>query len=145
MTPHGICVLTADYTVDPDRPNPEWKETEHRKYTSGFHVLPHWYFLGGFDCGKANPTAALVATVDDDGIIYIPREYYQSGFSPKEHRRWITQLQGSSQRPCSPTLLSFMPVRLRETERSRRSRRCLPKKVLTTCRRRPRTTNFWAW
>ncbi len=62
--------------------------------TSGFQVSPHWYFLGGFDYGKANPTAALVATVDDDGTIYILREYYPPGFSPKEHRPWITQLQG---------------------------------------------------
>src|SRR2546427_6496942 len=29
-----------------------------------------------------------------DGTIYILREYYQPGFSPKEHRPWLMQLQG---------------------------------------------------
>src|ERR1700704_1385178 len=121
-TPQGICVLTAHYTVDPDRATQEWKETERRKYTSegawqreqeivfsagggerlfadilrryahkiiidpdtsGFQVSPHWYLLGGFDYGKANPTAALVATVDDDGTIYILREYYQPWIQPE--------------------------------------------------------------
>lgn len=64
--------------------------------TSGFQPSPHWDYLGGFDYGKANPTAALIGTIDYDGTIYILREYYQPGFSPKEHRPWITQLQGFS-------------------------------------------------
>ena len=33
-TPQGICVVTAHYTVDPERATQRWKETERRKYTS---------------------------------------------------------------------------------------------------------------
>jgi hypothetical protein len=62
--------------------------------TSGFQPSPHWNYLGGFDFGKANPTAALIAGVDYDGTIYVLREYYQPDFSPKEHRPWLRQLQG---------------------------------------------------
>jgi hypothetical protein len=62
--------------------------------TSGFRPSPHWNYIGGFDYGQANPTAALVACVDYDGTIYVLREYYQPGFTPKEHRTWLLQLQG---------------------------------------------------
>ena len=116
-------MLSAHYTVDPDRatrgvegngtPQQEivfsagggerlfadiLRRRAHKIIigpdTLGFQLSPHWYLLGGYDYGKANPTAAPVATVDDDGTIYILREYYQPGFSPKQHRPWITQLQG---------------------------------------------------
>ena len=62
--------------------------------TSGFRPSPHWKYFGGFDCGKANPTAALLACTDFDGIIYILREYYVPGLSPKEHVPWLKQLMG---------------------------------------------------
>ena len=62
--------------------------------TSGFQAAPEWNKIGGFDYGKANPTAALIGTVDYDGTIYILREYYWPGFSPAEHRRWLLQLEG---------------------------------------------------
>lgn len=62
--------------------------------TSGFHPSPHWNYLGGFDSGKANPTAALVACTDFDGCLYILREYYQPGLSPRQHKPFLSQLQG---------------------------------------------------
>ena len=62
-------------------------------YTSGFRPSPHWRIIGGFDHGKANPTAALVAAVDFDGVIYILGEYYQPGLSPRQH---VPALQGMS-------------------------------------------------
>lgn len=62
--------------------------------TSGFRPSPHWKYLGGFDSGKANPTAALVACTDYEGCIYILREYYQPGLSPRQHKPFLQQLQG---------------------------------------------------
>jgi hypothetical protein len=47
-----------------------------------FQPSPHWRRIGGFDHGKANPTAALVGCVDFDGVIYLTGESYQPGFSP---------------------------------------------------------------
>jgi hypothetical protein len=64
--------------------------------TSNFQPSPHWDYLGGFDYGKASPTAALIACVDFDGTVYILREYYQPGFTPKQHKPWLSQLQGFS-------------------------------------------------
>jgi transposase-like protein len=63
-------------------------------YSSGFQPSPHWKRLGGFDHGKANPTGALVACIDYDGVIYILGEYYQPGLSPAEHRPNLFQLNG---------------------------------------------------
>ena len=60
--------------------------------SSGFRPSPHWTYFGGFDSGKANPTAALVACIDCDGTIYILREYYALGLSPKEHTPFLKQL-----------------------------------------------------
>jgi hypothetical protein len=62
--------------------------------TSGFQPSPDWEYFGGFDAGKANPTAALVACIDFDGTIYILREYYQPGLSPKQHAPFLRALQG---------------------------------------------------
>jgi len=62
--------------------------------TTGFRPSPHWNYYGGFDSGKANPTAALIAAIDFDGIIYILREYYVPGLSPKQHVPWLKQLFG---------------------------------------------------
>jgi len=62
--------------------------------TSGFKPSPHWDYFSGFDSGKANPTAALVACIDFDGIIYILREYYQPQLSPKQHAPRLQSLQG---------------------------------------------------
>lgn len=62
--------------------------------TSGFKPSPHWNYFGGFDSGKANPTAALVACIDFDGIIYILREYYEPHLSPKQHAPSLQRLQG---------------------------------------------------
>jgi hypothetical protein len=62
--------------------------------TSGFQLSPDWNYFGGFDAGKANPTAALVACRDYDGTIYIVREYYKPGLSPKQHMPFLRTLQG---------------------------------------------------
>jgi hypothetical protein len=62
--------------------------------SSGFEPSPHWNYFGGFDSGKANPTAALVACTDFDGTVYILREYYVPGLSPKEHIPRLKQLWG---------------------------------------------------
>jgi len=62
--------------------------------TSGFKPSPHWNFFGGFDSGKANPTAALLGCVDYDGTIYILREYYVPGLSPKEHAPHLKRFHG---------------------------------------------------
>jgi hypothetical protein len=61
---------------------------------SRFQPSPHWRRIGGFDHGKANPTAALVGCVDFDGVVYLTAEYYQPGFSPKQHRPNLVELQG---------------------------------------------------
>lgn len=61
---------------------------------SGFQVSPHWKRISAFDHGKANPTAALVACVDEDSNIYILSEYYQPGLSPRQHWPNLTQLEG---------------------------------------------------
>jgi hypothetical protein len=66
-------------------------------YTSGFRPSPHWRMVGGFDHGKANPTGALVACIDHDGVIYILGEYYQPGLSPAEHRPNLLALNGFKQ------------------------------------------------
>jgi hypothetical protein len=62
--------------------------------SSGFTPSPHWNYFGGFDSGKANPTAALVGCTDFDGTIYVLREYYQPGLSPRQHKPQLLQLQG---------------------------------------------------
>jgi hypothetical protein len=62
--------------------------------SSAFQPSPHWKRIGGFDHGKANPTAALVGCVDFDGVLYILAEYYQPGFSPKQHRPNLENLKG---------------------------------------------------
>jgi hypothetical protein len=61
---------------------------------SGFRPAPGWEYFGGFDYGKASPTAALVGCTDYDGTIYILREYYVPGLSPKQHVPYLQQLQG---------------------------------------------------
>jgi len=61
---------------------------------SGFQPSPYWKRVGGFDHGKANPTAALVGCVDYDGILYILGEYYQPGLSPRQHRPNLQALNG---------------------------------------------------
>lgn len=61
---------------------------------SGFQPSPHWKKIGGFDHGKANPTAALIAAMDQDGMLYILGEYYQPGLSPKQHRPQLKMLTG---------------------------------------------------
>ncbi len=66
-------------------------------YSSGFQPSPSWKKLGGFDHGKANPTGAIVACIDYDGVIYILGEYYQPGLSPAEHRPNLLQLNGFSE------------------------------------------------
>ena len=62
--------------------------------TSGFQPSPSWRLTGGFDHGKANPTAALIAAVDGDGVLYILGEYYQPGLSPKQHVPHLGDLHG---------------------------------------------------
>ena len=67
--------------------------------TSGFKPSPHWTYFGGFDSGKKNPTAALIACIDEDGTIYILREYYIRGLSPKEHVPLLKQFIGFESTP----------------------------------------------
>lgn len=67
--------------------------------TSGFRPSPHWNYFGGFDSGKANPTAALVACIDPDRVVYILREYYKPDLSPREHKPYLMQLQGFTNAP----------------------------------------------
>src|SRR5947209_8348374 len=62
-----------------------------------FQPSPYWKYIGGFDHGKANPTAALVGCVDGDGNIYLLAEYYQPGMSPKQHAMQLQRLQGFMQ------------------------------------------------
>jgi hypothetical protein len=62
--------------------------------TSGFEPSPDWEYFGGFDYGKASPTAALVACTDFDGVIYILREYYMPGLSPRQHAPRLRALRG---------------------------------------------------
>ncbi len=59
-----------------------------------FQPPPYWRRVAGFDHGKANPTAALVGCVDFDGNLYITGEYYQPGYSPKQHRPNLEGLRG---------------------------------------------------
>ena len=61
---------------------------------SGFQLAPEWQKIGGFDSGKANPTAVLTGSVDYEGTIYICCEYYQTGLSPREHRPFLQRLHG---------------------------------------------------
>ena len=61
---------------------------------SGFKAPPTWKRISGFDHGKANPTAALVAAMDCDGVLYILSEYYQPNLSPRQHRPNLQQLIG---------------------------------------------------
>lgn len=132
----GWFKFVCESAIDPDRDpaiNPQWKETERKKYTSqsawdreqeivhsagggerlfaeillqwghkiiidpkesGFQVSPHWRKIGGFDSGKANPTAALSGCVDDEGTIYICCEYYQPGLSLQQHVPMLGRLRG---------------------------------------------------
>jgi hypothetical protein len=59
-----------------------------------FEVPPTWKRIGGFDHGKTNPTAALVAVVDYDGRVYCLSEYYQPGFTPSQHMDNLRNLPG---------------------------------------------------
>src|SRR5262249_28018956 len=61
---------------------------------SGFQPSPFWKRVGAFDHGKANPTAALMAAMDQDGILYILSEYYQPGLSPRQHCPNLKNLRG---------------------------------------------------
>jgi transposase-like protein len=65
--------------------------------SSGFRPSSYWRMVGGFDHGKANPTGALVACIDHDGVIYVLGEYYQPGLSPAQHRANLLALNGFSQ------------------------------------------------
>jgi hypothetical protein len=57
-----------------------------------FQIPPFWKRIAGFDHGKTNPTAALVATVDCDGTIYCLSEYYQPGLTPHQHMENLRNL-----------------------------------------------------
>ncbi|HEV2987385.1 MAG TPA: hypothetical protein VG759_03010 [Candidatus Angelobacter sp.] len=62
--------------------------------SENFQPSPYWKRIGGFDHGRANPTAALVGYVDFDGVIYLTGEYYQPGLSPRQHRTFLEGLHG---------------------------------------------------
>lgn len=72
----------------------KWEEKILIDPESGWEPSPHWKRVGGFDHGKANPTAALTAAMDQDGVLYILGEYYQPGLSPKQHRPHLASLNG---------------------------------------------------
>jgi len=65
-------------------------------YTSGFEPSPDWPLIAGFDFGKANPTAVLIASIDYDGVIYVKSEFYQPGLSPREIVPLLRRLNGFS-------------------------------------------------
>jgi transposase-like protein len=71
-----------------------WEDKILIDLKDGFQASPHWKIYGGFDHGQTNPTAALVARVDQDGVIYITGEYYMPGLSPKEHKPNLRELEG---------------------------------------------------
>lgn len=114
-------------------------------YTSGFRPSPHWRIIGGFDHGKANPTAALVAAVDFDGVIYILGEYYQPGLSPRQH---VPALQGMSafmraEVFADPSI--FYKTQAQADGRFKAISELYAEEALRICNRRRRTTNCWAW
>jgi len=100
--------------------------------TSGFQPSPHWNYFGGFDSGKANPTAALVACIDFDGTIYILREYYQPGLSPKQHAPWLQRLQGFAGIPIYSDPSIFYATQAQNDGTSRPFHRCMKKRASAT-------------
>lgn len=70
-----------------------WQDKILIDLADGFQASPYWKRISGFDHGKANPTAALVACIDQDGVIYITGEYYMPGLSPKQHRPNLEELE----------------------------------------------------
>jgi hypothetical protein len=113
--------------------------------SSGFEPSPHWNYFGGFDSGKANPTAALVACTDFDGTVYILREYYVPGLSPKEHIPGSSSCGVLSARRCSRTPRSSTRRKRRTMGNSRLSLRSTQNKESTTSAGRRKTTNCSAW
>ena len=69
-----------------------------------------WDYLGGFDFGKANPTAALVACVDHDGVIYVLREYYAPGMTPKQHKEYLDRFDDFRAGPMYADPSMFFPT-----------------------------------
>lgn len=59
-----------------------------------FQAPPFWKRIAGFDHGKTNPTAALVAAIDEDGTIYCLSEYYQPGLTPRQHVQNLRMMPG---------------------------------------------------
>jgi hypothetical protein len=55
---------------------------------------PLWTPMGGFDHGKTNPTAALVARIDFTGTIYFCGEYYMNMLGPRDHAPNLRKLPG---------------------------------------------------
>ncbi len=53
-----------------------------------------WARLPGFDHGKTNPTGALPAYIDHDGVIYFCGEYYQPGLEVWQHAPQLAELPG---------------------------------------------------
>jgi len=85
--------------------DPEWKSSENAPDQAYYDLLldfplrtgPEVHLSKGMAYevqSEANPTAALVACVDFDGIIYVLSEYYQPGLSPRQHRPNLEQLYG---------------------------------------------------
>jgi hypothetical protein len=71
-----------------------WEDKILIDLKDGFEASPYWKIYAGFDHGQTNPTAALVARIDHDGVIYITGEYYMPGLSPKEHKPNLRELEG---------------------------------------------------
>jgi len=59
-----------------------------------FEIPPYWKTMGGFDHGKTNPTAFLLARIDTDGTIYFVAEYYQPMLGPHDHLANLNALPG---------------------------------------------------
>lgn len=112
VNPYGkyICQsCRAIFDVDPTaREKTACDECHGPLYRSSFQVSPRWKRVGGFDHGKANPTAALVAVVDQDGTIWCVTEYYQPGLSPAQHAPNLKLLAGfmSAEMWADPSIFS---------------------------------------
>jgi hypothetical protein len=59
-----------------------------------FQIPPGWKRIGGFDHGKANPTATLMGCLDFDGNLWLYAEYYMPGLGPAQHRPNLLALNG---------------------------------------------------
>lgn len=67
----------------------DWNRALH--VVTPFAIPDHWRRIGGYDYGYANPAAHEWAAVDGDGAIYVYREMYGTGMTPREQATRIKQ------------------------------------------------------